>query len=75
MEHGGQKKWRDMRYKRWDPSLRKVVTIVGKQNNEQELMEALGKGGTLLRVKPSKDKRECQFCQGRGDGATNGPGR
>ena len=69
--HG--KRWKGQRYKRWEPSLVKAAVI--KPPTEQELMEAVGKGGTLLRVKQSKDKRECQFCYGRGDGATDGPSR
>ena len=51
----------------------KAATIV--PQSEAELLEALGGRSMLLKLKPSKDKRECVFCSGRGDGATDGPGR
>ncbi|KAK3099196.1 hypothetical protein FSP39_000848 [Pinctada imbricata] len=69
------KKWKDVRYKKWDPSFTNSLGMApGVPESEVEtLWKALG---TVIVPNPRpEDDRRCAFCQGKGDGDSDGPGR
>ena len=69
----GDKRWKDIRWKRWDPSLT-LKTIIRPSNNN-EIEQLLSEMKIPLTENSKEDKRVCAFCRGTGDAATNGPGR
>ncbi|XP_042715177.2 histone-lysine N-methyltransferase 2C isoform X7 [Chrysemys picta bellii] len=69
------KKWRGMKWKKWNIQ---VVIPKGsfKPPGEEEIDEFLKKLGTTLKPDPvPKDYRKCCFCHEEGDGLTDGPAR
>ena len=69
------KKWKNVRYKKWDPSFSQELQP--RPETPKSEVEVLWKAlGTIITPDPMpEDKRICVFCQGIGDGVTDGPGR
>ncbi|CAF5218848.1 unnamed protein product, partial [Rotaria magnacalcarata] len=69
----GDKRWRDIRWKRWDPSF--TLKTVIRPSNTQEIEQLISDMRIPLARNGQHDKRICAFCNGVGDLTTNGPGR
>lgn len=69
----GDKRWKDTRWKRWDPSVT-LKTII-RPSNTNEIEQLISEMRIPLSHNSKHDKRVCAFCNGIGDMATNGPGR
>ncbi|CAF1068255.1 unnamed protein product [Didymodactylos carnosus] len=68
-----EKRWKDLRWKRWDPSatLKTIIRLPNTNEIEQLICELK----LTLTTNAKKDTRVCSFCNGSGDMETNGPGR
>ncbi|CAF1210250.1 unnamed protein product [Rotaria sordida] len=69
----GDKRWKDIRWKRWDPSI--TLKTVIRPSNTQEIEQLISDMKIPLSQNAKQDKRICAFCNGIGDMTTNGPGR
>ena len=69
----GDKRWKDTRWKRWDPSV--TLKTVIRPSNTNEIEQLISDMRIPLSLNAKHDKRICAFCNGVGDLATNGPGR
>ncbi|CAF3505803.1 unnamed protein product [Adineta steineri] len=69
----GDKRWKDMRWKRWDPSV--TLKTVIRPSNTNEIEQLISDMKIPLLSNATQDKRICAFCNGIGDMTTNGPGR
>ncbi|CAF1682442.1 unnamed protein product, partial [Adineta ricciae] len=69
----GDKRWKDIRWKRWDPSI--TLKTVIRPSNNVEIDQLISEMKIPLPRNAQQDKRVCAFCHGVGDMATNGPGR
>lgn len=69
----GDKRWKDTRWKRWDPSV--TLKTVIRPSNTNEIEQLISEMRIPLSLNAKYDKRICAFCNGIGDTATNGPGR
>ena len=69
----GDKRWKDTRWKRWDPSI--TLKTVIRPSNTNEIEQLISDMKIPLSPHAKQDKRVCAFCSGVGDLATNGPGR
>ncbi len=69
----GDKRWKDTRWKRWDPSV--TLKTVIRPSNTNEIEQLISDMKIPLSSNAKQDRRICAFCNGIGDMATNGPGR
>lgn len=69
----GDKRLKDTRWKRWDPSI--TLKTVIRPSNTNEIEQLISDMKIPLSSNAKQDKRVCAFCNGIGDLATNGPGR
>ncbi|CAF3363447.1 unnamed protein product [Rotaria sp. Silwood1] len=69
----GDKRWKDIRWKRWDPSVT-LKTII-RPSNTHDIEQLISDMKIPLSQNAKQDKRICAFCNGVGDMITNGPGR
>ena len=67
------KRWKDIRWKRWDPSV--TLKTVIRPSNTNEIEQLISDMKIPLASNATQDKRICAFCNGVGDLMTNGPGR
>ncbi|KAL5009713.1 hypothetical protein ScPMuIL_012018 [Solemya velum] len=70
------KKWKDIRWKRWDPEFTLTLDMLTLPPEEEETSRLWGSLGNITLPDPSpEERRKCAFCHQYGDGETNGPGR